>query len=77
VGNPVSQYCDPMSEPKARVLLRIPASLKAKLTALAEQEQRSLNKQIEFLLHQSVRERPSTDAELQRTKADRGNRKRD
>jgi hypothetical protein len=45
-----------MSESKARLLLRIPTSLKARLTALAEREHRSLNKQIEFLLDRSLRE---------------------
>ena len=48
--------CEPMSESKVRVLLRIPAKLKATLTELAEQEHRSLNKQIEFLLDRCVRE---------------------
>jgi hypothetical protein len=45
-----------MSEPRIRLPLRIPASLKAKLTVLAEREHRSLNKQIEFLLDRSLRE---------------------
>ena len=45
-----------MSESKARLLLRIPTPLKAGLTALAEREHRSLNKQIEFLLDRSLRE---------------------
>jgi hypothetical protein len=36
--------------------LRIPASLKAKLSELAEREHRSLNKQIEFLLEQAIQE---------------------
>ena len=46
-----------MSEPKVRLLLRIPGSLKAKLAELAEREHRSLNGQIEFLLDRSVREK--------------------
>jgi hypothetical protein len=46
-----------MSEPTVRLLLRIPASLKAKLTDLAQREHRSLNRQIEFLLDRSVREK--------------------
>jgi hypothetical protein len=37
--------------------LRIPATLKAKQTALAEKEHRSLNKQTEFLLDRAVRAR--------------------
>ena len=45
-----------MSEQKIRLPLRISASLKAKLTVLAEREHRSLNKQIEFLLDRSIRE---------------------
>jgi hypothetical protein len=44
-----------MDEPTTSVLLRIPASLKARLAALAEREHRSLNKQIEFLLDKAVR----------------------
>jgi len=47
---------NPMSEARARVLLRIPTKLKAKLTELAEQEHRSLNKQIEFLLDRCIRD---------------------
>jgi hypothetical protein len=45
-----------MSDSRARVLLRIPAKLKAKLIELAEREHRSLNKQIEFLLDRCIRE---------------------
>jgi hypothetical protein len=45
-----------MKEQRIRLPLRITASLKAKLTALAEREHRSLNKQIEFLLDRSVRD---------------------
>ena len=45
-----------MSEQKIRLPLRISASLKARLAILAERENRSLNKQIEFLLDRSVRE---------------------
>jgi len=43
-----------MIEPKVRLLLRIPASLKAKLAELAVCDHRSLNREIEFLLGQSV-----------------------
>ena len=50
------EVSDPMSEPTVRVPLRIPASLKAKLTELAEREHRSLNKQIEFLLDRCIRD---------------------
>jgi hypothetical protein len=45
-----------MSEQKIRLPLRISASLKARLAVLAERENRSLNKQIEFLLDRSVRD---------------------
>jgi hypothetical protein len=45
-----------MSEPQVRLLLRMPASLKAKLVELAERERRSLNRQIEFYLERCVRE---------------------
>jgi hypothetical protein len=44
-----------MSEQKIRLPLRISATLKASL-AIAERENRSLNKQIEFLLERSVRD---------------------
>lgn len=50
------EVSDPMSELTVRVPLRIPASLKAKLTELAEREHRSLNKQIEFLLDRCIRD---------------------
>jgi hypothetical protein len=50
------ELSDPMNEPTVRVPLRIPASLKAKLTELAEREHRSLNKQIEFLLNCCIRD---------------------
>jgi hypothetical protein len=59
-----------MSEPRVRVLLRIPAKLKAKLTELAEQEHRSLNKQIEFLLDRCIQEGTSSlTNEWERTKS--------
>jgi len=47
-----------MSESIVRLPLRISANLKAKLTALAKREHRSLNKQIEFLLERAVLEEP-------------------
>jgi len=52
-----------MSEPTVRVPLRIPASLKAKLTELAEREHRSLNKQIEFLLDRCTRDGGEEEAD--------------
>lgn len=45
-----------MNEQKGRVLLRISAGLKKRLTEMAEREHRSLNGQIEFLLERAVRE---------------------
>ena len=54
---------EPMSESRVRVLLRIPAKLKATLTELAEREHRSLNKQIEFLQEQRSRERNSHETD--------------
>ena len=44
-----------LAEPRARLLIRIPASLKAKIVELAQQEHRSLNRQIEFLLDRAIR----------------------
>jgi hypothetical protein len=45
-----------MSEQRVRLPLRIPVKLKVKLAELAEQEHRSLNKQIEFMLEESIGE---------------------
>jgi hypothetical protein len=65
---------EPMSE--SRVLLRIPAKLKATLTELAEREHRSLNKQIEFLLERCIREENSSETvESERASSARGKRK--
>jgi hypothetical protein len=64
-----------MSEPRGRVLLRIPASLKAKLTELAEREHRSLNKQIEFLLEHATQEEGKEEVrQSPRQRADHGKR---
>lgn len=43
-----------MAETQVRFVLRIPASLKSKLAALAERDHRSLNKEIEFILDTAV-----------------------
>ena len=43
-----------MSKSIARVLLRIPDKLKAQLSEISEREHRSLNKQIEFMLEESI-----------------------
>ena len=65
----------PPAEPNARLLIRIPASLKAKIVELAQQEHRSLNRQIEFLLDRAVRnETKSETAQLPVLK--RGSRRR-
>jgi len=61
-----------MSDSRARVLLRIPAKLKAKLIELAEREHRSLNKQIEFLLDRCVREGKSEADGPERARDARG-----
>jgi hypothetical protein len=67
---------EPMSETRVRVLLRIPARLKATLTELAEREHRSLNKQIEFLLDRCIREEADSKAgESDRARDSRGKRK--
>jgi len=61
-----------MTEPRARLLIRIPASLKAKLAELAQQEHRSLNRQIEYLLDRSLRDETKGEAgELPRPKGRR------
>ncbi len=44
-----------MTRPQERLLIRIPANLKARLVKLAARERRSLNREIEFLLAQAVR----------------------
>lgn len=61
-----------MSDPIVRLPLRIRASLKAKLSDMAEKDHRSLNKQIEFLLDWCIREgvetrRDDLQAQPQRT----------
>ncbi len=44
-----------MTKRQERLLIRIPATLKSRLTKLAARERRSLNREIEFLLAQAVR----------------------
>jgi hypothetical protein len=67
---------NPMNESRVRVLLRIPASLKAKLTELAEREHRSLNKQIEFMLEESIQQAiQEKTRESVRTRSEQGKRK--
>jgi hypothetical protein len=53
-----------MPEVRVPLLIRIPAALKAKLTEIANEEHRSLNQQIEYLLERSIREissKPKTE----------------
>ena len=65
-----------MSESRVRLPLRIPASLKAKLTELAERDHRSLNKEIEFMLERAIREGiTEEDRELTHTRPERAKRK--
>jgi hypothetical protein len=58
-----------MPSPRAALLVRLSPDLKAKLVELAEREKRSLSKQVELLLEQSLRARrqlpreSSSDAE--------------
>ena len=59
-----------MTKPRVGLLLRIPASLKAKLAELAEREHRSLNRQIEFLLDRSIRN--ELEAEIRQTSSRKG-----
>ena len=45
-----------MAESRVALLIRIPAKLKAQLVELAKRERRSLNQQIEYLLHRSIQD---------------------
>jgi len=65
-----------MSESRVRVPLRIPTSLKTKLTELAERDHRSLNKQIEFMLERAISEGiTEEDRESPHTRPERAKRK--
>jgi hypothetical protein len=65
-----------MSEQRVRLPLRIPISLKEKLSELAQREHRSLNKQIEFLLDRCIREEANSGTEeSDRARSARGKRK--
>lgn len=46
-----------MTEGKAAILVRLSPALKAKLVELAQHERRSLSKQVELLLEQSLSQR--------------------
>jgi hypothetical protein len=43
-----------MTEPRVALLVRVPASLKSRLTDIAKQERRSLSKQVELLLEKCL-----------------------
>ena len=43
-----------MTEPRVALLVRVPASLKTRLTQMAKRERRSLSKQVELLLERYV-----------------------
>lgn len=49
------------AEERVRLLIRIPAKLKAKIAELAQQQRRSINKQIEFLLDRAIRQESGGD----------------
>jgi hypothetical protein len=53
-----------MTETQARLLIRIPASLKARLVELARRERRSLNKEIEFLLECGIRDEEKSETNV-------------
>jgi len=53
-----------MNESQARLLIRIPQSLKARLVELAKRERRSLNKQIEFLLEWGIEEETRGESKM-------------
>ncbi len=43
-----------MTEPRVALLVRVPASLKSRLTEIAKHERRSLSKQVELLLEKCL-----------------------
>jgi hypothetical protein len=47
---------DAAGEERVSLLIRIPAKLKVKIAELAQKQRRSINKQIEFLLDNAIRE---------------------
>jgi hypothetical protein len=61
-----------MTDPTVRLLLRLPIGLKTKLAEIAEQQHRSLNKQIAFVLERFVKDSASNEVhESPRAKADK------
>jgi len=62
---------DRTPEEQARLLIRIPARLKAKIAELAQRQHRSINKQIEFLLDKSIREETTAELETSRKRPKR------
>ena len=61
-----------MTEPRVRLLIRIPASLKAQLAEIAQREHRSLNRQIEFLLDRSIRDETKSETTVESARSKRG-----
>ena len=57
-----------MPEERKAFLLRLPPRLLAELRGWAQQEMRSLNGQIEFLLREAVRKRAGKDGDDKPTK---------
>jgi hypothetical protein len=55
-----------MNEPKVPFLIRIRASLKAKIEELAKGEHRSMNQQIEYLLEQALARPAAENKSLRR-----------
>jgi len=49
-----------MPEPRVALLVRLPASLKARLTEIAKQERRSLSRQVELLLERCLEHETSS-----------------
>jgi hypothetical protein len=64
-----------MTESRVPLLIRIPASLKAKLAEVAERERRSLNRQIEFLLDRSIRDEAESERRETPVRKGRGRRR--
>jgi len=57
----VDQSTDKKDQDKKRVLLRLAPSLWEQVSAWAEEDFRSINGQIEYLLHEAVKKRTGKD----------------
>jgi hypothetical protein len=64
-----SQSCyflfEPMTENRAAILVRLSPSLKLRLVEIAKRENRSLSKQVEFLLERCLESQSSVDVSLE------------